>query len=171
MGGYPRLFGMPFAGWSRVRIAMPCWMGRVSPVFDVARRLLVVNVENSAELNREYKDMGDLGLLGRPRYVADLNVRVLICGALSVPVRLILEAKGIEVVDQICGETEEVLQAFLTGRLGDPSFLMPGSKVRREEFDLQFKDTEAGASGKTRSDEEHTILESRVDLEKILPVV
>ncbi|MEJ2083211.1 MAG: hypothetical protein P8Y94_13820, partial [Acidobacteriota bacterium] len=72
---------------------MPCWMGRVSPVFDVAKRLLVVDVEDATELSREYRDISHLELLGRPRSVADLEVHVFICGALSVPLRLILEAK------------------------------------------------------------------------------
>jgi predicted Fe-Mo cluster-binding NifX family protein len=108
-------------------------MGRVSPVFDVAKHLLVVDVEDSTELSREYQDMSRLELLGRPRYVADLDIEVLICGALSVPVRLVLEAKGISVIDQVCGETEEVLRAFLSGRLSDPSFRMPGAGILPEQ--------------------------------------
>ncbi|MEJ2076792.1 MAG: NifB/NifX family molybdenum-iron cluster-binding protein [Acidobacteriota bacterium] len=148
---------------------MPCWMGRVSPVFDVAKRLLVVDVEDATELSREYRDISHLELLGRPRYVADLGVQAFICGALSVPLRLILEAKGVNVVDQICGPAEEVLQAFLGGHLDDPAFLMPGARGRIEDFGQRIKHAGSRTAGKRRLTRiavtsEGPNLESRVDL-------
>jgi predicted Fe-Mo cluster-binding NifX family protein len=109
-------------------------MERVSPVFDVAKQLLLVDIENSTEVSRKTTKIDDTDLMGRVRYVEDLKVDLLICGAISRPLTQILEAKGIEVIGQICGNTEEILQAFLKDGLDDQSFLMPGCRIRRREF-------------------------------------
>ncbi|MGW8179342.1 MAG: NifB/NifX family molybdenum-iron cluster-binding protein [bacterium] len=120
-----------------MRIAIPFWMERISPVFDVAKDLLLVDIENSTELERQNKRVEEADLTRRAHYVDDLGVKVLICGAISRPLRLILEARGIEVIGQVCGNTEEILQAFLQGSLSDQAFLMPGCKMRRERFHLE----------------------------------
>jgi predicted Fe-Mo cluster-binding NifX family protein len=104
-------------------------MKRVSPVFDVAKHLLLVDIENSAEVARWEKLIDGTDLLSRVSYVADLGVELLICGAISRPLKLVLEARGIDVVGQVCGETEQVLEAFLKGGLNDKSFLMPGCQM------------------------------------------
>jgi predicted Fe-Mo cluster-binding NifX family protein len=109
-------------------------MERVSPVFDVAKQLLLVDIENSTEVARNTKTIDETGLVNRLCYVADLGVNLLICGAISRALRQILEAKGIDVVEQVCGNTKDVLNAFLKGDLNDQSFLMPGCKIRRHEF-------------------------------------
>ena len=36
-----------------MKIAIPYWAGRVSPVFDVAKHLLVAEIDNDAEVKRE----------------------------------------------------------------------------------------------------------------------
>jgi predicted Fe-Mo cluster-binding NifX family protein len=109
-------------------------MERVSPVFDVAKHLLLVDIENSIEVARSEKTIDETDLLSRVSYVSDLGVELLICGAISRPLRLILEAKGIDVIGQVCGNTEEILDAFLRGRLFDQTFLLPGCKMRTETF-------------------------------------
>jgi predicted Fe-Mo cluster-binding NifX family protein len=117
-----------------VRVAIPYWRQRVSPVFDVAKHLLLVDVQNSAEVARSEKTIDEADFLSRVSYVADLGVELLICGAISRPLKLILQAKGIDVIAQVCGDTEEVLKAFLGGRLNDQSFLMPGCRIRVKDF-------------------------------------
>ena len=117
-----------------MRIAIPYRMERVSPVFDVAVHLLLVDIEDSTEVARDTKRIDENDLMGRVRFVEDLGVDRVICGAISRPLKQILEAIGIEVLGQVCGNTEEILQAFLKGRLNDQSFLMPGCGIRRSEF-------------------------------------
>ena len=119
-----------------MRIAISFWMERVSPVFDVSKHLLLVDVENSNEFKRYNKTIVETDLISRAHYIEDLGVKVLICGAISRSMKLILHAKGIDVIGQVCGNIEEILQAFLKGSLSDQSFLMPGCKMRREEFHL-----------------------------------
>ncbi len=62
------------------------------------------------------------------------GVDVLVCGAISGPLAGILTANGMKVVPWICGDVENVFQAFLRGRLSEASFLMPGCCGRRRRF-------------------------------------
>ncbi len=65
----------------------------------------------------------------RATQVADLGVDVLICGAISRSLKLLLESKGIEVLDEVCGDVPGVLRAYTEGRLDDKTFVMPGART------------------------------------------
>jgi len=56
---------------------------------------------------------------------------VLICGALSQALEALLLAAGLQVVPNTCGPVEEVANAYLSGRLTEGAFLMPGCCRRR----------------------------------------
>ncbi len=110
-----------------MKIAIPVWEGKVSPVFDTASRLLILNVENNKELSRieTYLDENE-DLSRRCFRVQELNVDILICGAISRHFQRILVSGGIDVIPWISGAAEEVLTAYLEGNLFLPKFLMPG---------------------------------------------
>jgi predicted Fe-Mo cluster-binding NifX family protein len=109
-----------------MKIAIPDWQGRVSPVFDVAARLVLAEVEGSQVTGREIVTLNSDGLHARAARIAELGVEVLICGAISWPLELALANAGIEVIPQTCGEVEPVLAAFVADRLDQDTFLMPG---------------------------------------------
>ncbi|HUV12736.1 MAG TPA: hypothetical protein VMY18_03775 [Acidobacteriota bacterium] len=117
-----------------MRIAIPVWKERVSPVFDVAKHLLVVDIEDSTEVARVLKTLTADQLTDRAQYVADLAVEILICGAISRPLELILGARAVGVIPHVCGATEEILRALVGGRINDRRFLMPGCKVRQSDY-------------------------------------
>jgi predicted Fe-Mo cluster-binding NifX family protein len=134
-----------------MRIAIPVWKDRVSPVFDVARHLLLIDIENSTIVARKRTTVDEADLASRARHVMDLGVQVLICGAISRPLRLILEAKGLDVIELVCGKLEEILEAFLRGGLNDQSFLMPGCRVRPQDFQPTSSATRDGLKAKGRA--------------------
>ncbi len=109
-----------------MRIAVPVWQGRVSPVFDVAGQLLLVEADNALEQARREETLADEEPQRRAERLAEWGVRTLICGAISQPLQALLDARGIEVVPRVCGEVEEVLAAFLVGELRADRFAMPG---------------------------------------------
>jgi len=117
-----------------MRIAIPIADDRVSPVFDVARRLLVVDAEQGAEAGRNEQALEEEPLALRARRVAELGVNVLICGAISRPLEAMLMAAGVEVIPQTCGRADEVLGTFLSGQLVGDVFVMPGCCGRRRRF-------------------------------------
>ena len=98
-----------------MKVAIPVWQGRVSPVFDTAGKLIVIDVEDGEERVRDEEILGQSGPLARAAEVAGLNVDVLLCGAISRPLENALAASGIQLISRICGEVEEVLTAFLDG--------------------------------------------------------
>ena len=113
------------------RVALPVSDTRVSPLFDVARTLLVANVTEGKVAERARSDMGGESALGRVRLVSSLGATVLMCGGISRPVAAMVEAQGIQLIPWVAGEVEEVLAAYLEGRLPAPQFMMPGCCGRR----------------------------------------
>ncbi|HUS46722.1 MAG TPA: NifB/NifX family molybdenum-iron cluster-binding protein [Phycisphaerae bacterium] len=118
----------------RVRVAIPVWSDRVSPVFDTAGQLMVLEVDGGRELSRSHAALGQVGPDLRPRRLSELGVDVLVCGAISQPLEAMVAAQGVQVVPQVCGPVEQVVEAFLVGQLGRPEFLMPGCCRRRRGF-------------------------------------
>jgi len=114
-----------------MRVAIPQWQGRVSPVFDVAGHLLLVDVAKGSELDRRSVWIEADGPHARLAAVRDHAAGLLICGAISAPLEAALQAAGVEIISQTCGDVEEVLAAFIQGRLGLDTFLMPGCCRRR----------------------------------------
>ena len=51
----------------------------------------------------------------------------MICGAISRHVEMVLTGSGILVIPNTCGKVDDVLEAFLNGRLNEKAFLMPGT--------------------------------------------
>lgn len=115
-----------------MKVAIPTWGGRISPVFDVAKRLLVVDIESDTEFGREATTIEETEPGPRAKRVAQLGVNVLICGAISTPLEAMLVSAGVQVILHVCGPVKEVLQAFVSGRLTDQAFLMPGCCGRRQ---------------------------------------
>jgi predicted Fe-Mo cluster-binding NifX family protein len=114
-----------------MRIAIPDWEGKVSPVFDTASRLLVVEVEDQGETSRFEIYLDEQDLSRRCFRMQGMEIDILICGAISRPFLRMLTACGIEVIPEISGLAEEVLQAYLKGNLFHSRFLMPGCKRNR----------------------------------------
>jgi predicted Fe-Mo cluster-binding NifX family protein len=115
-----------------VRVAIPIWNERVSPVFDAARRLVLVDVEGGTEQARREEVIQECFVAQRARRLTELGVNVLICGAISRQLAAVLAASGITVIPWTAGPVEEVLVAYLNGRLPDPRWLMPGCGIRRQ---------------------------------------
>lgn len=112
-------------------IAVPNCQSRVSPVFDVAARLVVVRLKGEAELERREVVLFENQPEGMVRSLRELGVELLICGGISQWLEVALERVGIRVLAQICGEVETVVAAYRTGRLNSPEFIMPGCCGRR----------------------------------------
>ena len=117
-----------------MKVAIPIWLNRISPVFDVAKRLLVVDIEGNTEVSREETSLKEKQLVLRAKRIADLGVDVLICGAVSQPLEEMLVSREVRVIPNICGPVEDVLFSFVSGRLIDEAFLMPGCCGRRRRL-------------------------------------
>jgi predicted Fe-Mo cluster-binding NifX family protein len=126
-----KLCGTKLAIGTTVRIAIPICQGRVSPVFDVASRLILVQLKDQAELERKEVGLGQSQPEAIVHSLAAWGVDMLICGALSRELQMALESAGIKVLPHICGEAESVLVAYRAGKLQRAQFVMPGCCRRR----------------------------------------
>lgn len=109
-----------------MNVAIPTLEDRVSPVFDVAQAVVLVELDGDRELRRQTVPLHARDIARRVAELSQRDVNVLICGAISRPLEATLHAAGVRVIPQTCGPVEEVLQAFLADRLNDRAFLMPG---------------------------------------------
>jgi len=109
-----------------MKVAVPDWQGRVSPVFDVAEQVLLVDLDDERESSRRTENLGSTASHDRARRLTELGVDVVVCGAISWPLEALLATSGIRVIPLVCGDVDEVVQAFRDGRLEDQRFAMPG---------------------------------------------
>ena len=109
-----------------MKLALATWNGRVSPVFDVARRVLVLDIEDGRVTDRREEPLPGTDPLDQADRLAALAPQTLICGALSQRMEALLAARGIQVVPFTAGPVEEVLAAWLAGSLPNPALSMPG---------------------------------------------
>jgi len=110
-----------------VKLAIPIWQGRISPLLDTATRLLVLTCRDGKEAGRQEVLLGTLDPEALAGKVAELQVDLLLCAALSEVLYRALRQQGVRVHPHLCGEIEAVLCAFCHHRLGEKEFRMPGS--------------------------------------------
>jgi predicted Fe-Mo cluster-binding NifX family protein len=116
-----------------MRVLIPISRGRISPLLDVARCFLLVNVQGDKEIERREVNIGEMGCVLRSKRIAQLDANVLICGAVSRSLDEALASEAVEVIPNTCGPVEEVLEAFRLGQLTDRAFLMPGCSRQRHQ--------------------------------------
>jgi len=116
-----------------VKVAIATWNGRISPVLDVARRVLVVDIADGRVTARHEETLPGTDPQAQAERLALLGPQVLICGAISQAMAAGMAAKGVNVIPFAAGAVEEVLGAWLAGRLPDPALSMPGccGRMRR----------------------------------------
>jgi predicted Fe-Mo cluster-binding NifX family protein len=133
-----------------VLIAVPNCQGRVSPVFEVAARLVLVRLKGQEELERRHVVLFEKQPEGIVRSLGELGIRVLICGAISQGLELALQQAGIRVLPQVCGDLDAVITAFRGGTLRQPEFMMPGCCGRRWDAGPRGAWCRRGPGGKVR---------------------
>lgn len=98
---------------------MAHWQGRVSPVFDVADHLLLLDIQDGQEIHREHLRLLSREVFDRAKELVELGVDVLLCGAISLTLEKALIGAGIRVVGFLGGELENVIPLFLENKLND----------------------------------------------------
>lgn len=116
-----------------MKIALPVWEGKISPVFDTASKLLVLQVEEKKEKYRFETQLHEKDLARRCSRIKNLDVDLLICGGISRQFYRMLTGAGVRVICWICGGAEDVLNAYMGGTLHHSKFLMPGWEWVKEE--------------------------------------
>jgi predicted Fe-Mo cluster-binding NifX family protein len=109
-----------------MRVAIPIWEGRVSPVMDTAGRLLVVAVDGDQVEWQKVFDIRMDDASGCMKIMTEQQIDLLICGAISRRLEQTLASSGIEVIPWFRGAVREIIAAHLKGRLNNDDFFLPG---------------------------------------------
>ena len=110
-----------------MKLAIPIWNNRISSAFDFAHRVLLVDIERGRETGRSDIPFPPESDPEKANRLKTLGVEVLICGAISRSLASQVRASGIKVLPYVVGQSDEVLKAYLTGRLIHPQYALPGS--------------------------------------------
>ncbi len=110
-----------------MKIAIPVWNGCVSSAFDFSHTLLVVELENGRETKRSEVSSPVRSVPEKANQLKTLGIEVLICGAISRPLASLVRASGIEVLPYVVGQVDQIVEAYLMGRLLQQQFTLPGS--------------------------------------------
>ncbi|MBF0302516.1 MAG: NifB/NifX family molybdenum-iron cluster-binding protein [Desulfamplus sp.] len=116
-----------------MNIALTAWEDRISPVFDSARTLLVVEIKEQKVVSRSIEQFNKSILCNIAEMVTRLNllkIDVLICGAISEIPSNIIQSNGIKLIPFISGNIEEIIAAYAKDETIISMFLMPGCGLR-----------------------------------------
>jgi len=117
-----------------MRIAIPVWGEKVSPLLDAASRLLIVETDQGSEIARFQMALDEGEPNRKVRRITEMGVDVLICGAVSDSVLRALVSTGIRIISDISGHAGDVVDSFLRGSTFDSRLLMPGCKRKRSHL-------------------------------------
>lgn len=119
------------------RVAFSLWNGRIAPVFDVARHILIVSGTDGCETGRLERRFASDNPQERALRLASMQVEQLVCGAISRSAADALQQNGIQIVSFVSGDAELVIEAWLHDHLCDARLAMPGcgrkQRVRRRK--------------------------------------
>jgi predicted Fe-Mo cluster-binding NifX family protein len=109
-----------------IRIAIPIFRNKVSPVFDSCTRVFIVDIEEEREIDRKEIYLDALALTERVSILLKSGVETVICGGISDVMASMLMGVKIDLISDITGEIDHVLKAYLEKRLDQTQFHIPG---------------------------------------------
>ena len=111
-----------------MKLAIPVWDDCVSTVLDFSDCLLVVDFESRAINNRSMVDFAGNTIVEKVARLRKLDIEVLLCGAVSRPLERMIMASGIDIIPFLRGRVDDVLNAYFSGHLPGPAFMLPGCR-------------------------------------------
>ncbi|WP_161629982.1 NifB/NifX family molybdenum-iron cluster-binding protein [Desulfogranum mediterraneum] len=105
---------------------MTVWENRVSPVFDSARTLLIVELVDTEITSQHLQQFDPQRVSQLVQMLVDNGVMILICGAVSEEPAKVLEAAEFELIPFISGDISEVLAMLVVEQPVWSALKMPG---------------------------------------------
>jgi len=121
-----------------MKVAVPEHQGRIAPVFDCCRRILIVAQNEHEEEVITEEDWSMVPRLARAPRLNELVVQCLLCGGISCWMEDQIRKRGIRIIPWISGDLWEALKALRNGSIYDPRYAMPGrGACRRRRLGYQ----------------------------------
>lgn len=112
-----------------MKIAMPVWENHVSTVLDFSETLLIVDIEDRKIKAEDCIDWSLCNDTMKLSLIQEEGVKVLLCGAVSKPMQIMLENSGINLISGLRGGKDVILKAYIDGTLHGDCFRLPGSAM------------------------------------------
>ena len=113
-----------------MKIAIPAFHSKVSPRFDTAQELVVLEVTDGTVIKREKQPLQAYSVSGKIRTLLEQGVDTLICGGIDRLSRQQLGLNRIEVYSWVTGEIDDAVSCFLSNGLNSGTIL--GSNGKKE---------------------------------------
>jgi predicted Fe-Mo cluster-binding NifX family protein len=121
-----------------MQVALTVWEGRISPLCDVTRMLLVVHIQDGRVADRRQEPFDFESALSRAARLSDMGVDVLICGGITNFFANAIEALGVQIIPFSAGPVDAVLEAYLTGKIHRRKYRMPGCETLQRACSPQY---------------------------------
>ena len=112
------------------RVLIPIWQDRISPVFDVANEGILFHITTNGVSEERIELPGDRGWRAHTIKLKELNVDLLICGAISRMLEESLIESGINIYPWVCGDVKTIFYAWQNNELANIKYMMPGCQRR-----------------------------------------
>jgi predicted Fe-Mo cluster-binding NifX family protein len=103
-------------------IALPVRSSDIAPIFDLSRRIVLVDLENQNGPRAIDLFVHRLSVAGRIEALSRAGVGTLICGCISADAYRMLKKSGIRVIWGVSGPIEDVVAAFASNQLDESAF-------------------------------------------------
>lgn len=117
-----------------MRVAIPIFQNRISPVFDWCRDLLLVEIPLEPKGERRQLRIDALDPPQRVERLIELDVELLVCAGISAFLLSAIESSGIRVISGVAGPIDEVLKDISDHGSVGSDFTMPGCRGHRGRF-------------------------------------
>ena len=114
-----------------IRTAIAAWQGSVATTLDFARTLLLVDIVDGRVTARKEARLAATCPRAIAHALEAAGAQAVICGAVSAPLWVAVEERGIRIIPYVHGDVEEVIQGCLDDTLRDERFHMAGCRTRR----------------------------------------
>lgn len=109
-----------------MKIALTIWGNRISPVFDSANTVMIVDLENLRTSDRVYKGFDPQDVKQILAILKKYKIDILICGAITDDRSIFIEQNGIVLVPFIFGNTDKILATLTNEKHRISDYIMPG---------------------------------------------
>lgn len=103
------------------KILIPLHDNEVAPRFDLATDVLVVSVTRETSVMGKIHErvvvLDDTSGEGMYRLIVAEDIRTIVCAGMEKEIYDFLRRKDIDVIDDVCGPADTVLEAYLMGKL------------------------------------------------------
>jgi predicted Fe-Mo cluster-binding NifX family protein len=114
------------------RTVIAAWQGFVATTLDFARTLVLVDVTDGQVTAKREMSLASDSPQAIAHSLEKTGAQAVICGAISAPLWVAVNARGIRIIPFVHGDVAEVIQACLDGTLKDERFLMAGCRPERQ---------------------------------------